>query len=106
MICEQDKLVNTKPGEKNLLISMGASALLGPTGWLYAGDWKEAGISTAAWLAFVAIMPSFLLLPLLTVIVPASALVGLGYAWKYNRNGSRTPLLPKDSKSADKKKKK
>lgn len=81
-------------GEKSLLWSGGLS-LLGPLGWLYAGSFREAVPAILAFMAIGYILPSFMLMPLLWVALPASALVGLTYAWQYNRKGGRTPLVLK-----------
>jgi hypothetical protein len=90
-------------GQKSLLWSGGLS-LLGPLGWLYAGSFREAIPALLLFAAIGYLVPSFLLMPLMWVAIPASALVGLTYAWQYNRKGGRTPLLLKskrDKKSDD-----
>ena len=83
--------------KKSLLLSAGLS-FFGPLGWLYAGSFKEA-LPAAAVAALVwAIVPTFLLMPVLWLVMPASAIVGLVYAWQYNRNGQRTTLFLEDKK--------
>ena len=34
--------------------------------------------------------------------MPVSGLAGLAYAWRYNQNGERTPILPKSDKETKK----
>ena len=90
-------------GDKSLLASAGLS-LFGPVGWLYAGSFREAIPATLAYIAIGSILPSFLLAPFMLVGSAASALVGLTYAWQFNRKKRRTPLLL-SAKSAKKDKK-
>jgi hypothetical protein len=87
-------------GEKSLIASAGLS-LLGPIGWLYAGSLKEAVPATIAQLLIAAIVPSFLLMPVLLVALPLSALAGLVYAWQYNKKGERTTIFLGDGKSTE-----
>lgn len=81
-------------GDKSLLLSAGLG-LLGPIGWLYAGSFKEAIPGTILQFLVAALIPSFLLMPVLLVALPLSSLAGLLYAWGYNRNGQRGPLFLK-----------
>jgi len=83
-------------GDKSLLLSA-ALSLLGPIGWLYAGSFKEAIPGTLAQFLIAALVPSFLLMPVLLVALPLSSIAGLLYAWSYNRNGHRAPLFLKGS---------
>ena len=87
-------------GEKSWIKSGVASMLLGPLGWLYAGSWREAVPASALWLlvATVAskILPTFLLMPVLMVVLPLSGIAGVVYALQYNRKGSRQRLFDKD----------
>ena len=85
---------------KSLLLSAGLS-FLGPLGWLYAGSLREALPAAAIAVLVAAIVPTFLLMPLLWIALPASAMVGLVYAWQYNRHGQRTPLFLDDKKGKD-----
>jgi len=82
---------------KSLLLSAGLS-FLGPLGWLYAGSLKEAIPAAAIALLVAAIVPTFLLMPVLWLVMPLSALTGLVYAWQYNRHGHRTPIFLDDKK--------
>jgi hypothetical protein len=94
-----------KKGEKSWVASGVASLALGPVGWLYAGSWREAVPATAAWLALAAlasrILPVFLMLPVLMVVLPLSAIAGVVYALQYNRSGSRQRLF-NDEKDPEK----
>jgi hypothetical protein len=77
---------------KSLAVSAGLS-FLGPLGWLYAGSLREAAVGTAIAFLVWKLIPAFLLMPILWLVMPLSAVVGLVYAWQYNRNGERTPLF-------------
>ena len=92
-------LTSPPDGEKrkSLLLSTGLS-FLGPLGWLYAGSLREAIPATLLALVVAKIIPSFLLMPILWLAMPLSALAGLVYAWQYNRHGHRTPLFLDDKK--------
>lgn len=82
---------------KSLLLSAGLS-FFGPLGWLYAGSLREALPASAIALIVAAIVPTFLLMPILWLVMPLSALTGLVYAWQYNRQGHRTPIFLDDKK--------
>lgn len=93
--------------EKSLLISGGASFLLGPVGWLYAGSLREAIPGSLLYVAAAAILrhiPGFILMPVIAIALPISGLIGAGYAWQYNRKGRRTRLLTDPDKRKSKKK--
>jgi hypothetical protein len=85
---------------KSLLLSAGLS-FFGPLGWLYAGSLKEAIPAAAIALLVASIVPTFLLMPVLWLVMPLSALTGLVYAWQYNRHGHRTPIFLDDKKDKD-----
>jgi hypothetical protein len=89
-----------KKGEKSWIKSGVASLVLGPVGWLYAGSLREAVPATAGWLALAALasklLPVFLLMPVLMVVLPLSAIAGVVYALQYNRSGSRQRLFDRD----------
>jgi hypothetical protein len=92
-----------KKGEKSWAISGVASLALGPVGWLYAGSWREAVPATAAWVMLTALassfLPVFLMLPVLMVVLPLSAIGGVVYALQYNRSGTRQRLFDSEKKS-------
>lgn len=92
-------------GDKSWIKSGVASLALGPIGWLYAGSMREAVPATVAWVALAAIasklLPVFLMLPVLMVVLPLSAIAGVVYALQYNRAGSRQRLFT-DDKAKDK----
>jgi hypothetical protein len=87
-------------GEKSWIKSGVASLALGPVGWLYAGSLREAVPATVGWIALAAlaskILPVFLLMPVLMVVLPLSAIAGVVYALQYNRSGSRQRLFDRD----------
>ncbi|HTR54365.1 MAG TPA: hypothetical protein VMJ10_26915 [Kofleriaceae bacterium] len=87
-------------GQKSWIVSSVASLVLGPVGWLYAGSLREAIPATAGWLVLATIaskiLPTFLLMPVLLVVMPLSAIAGLVYALQYNRHGGRQRLFDKD----------
>jgi len=87
-------------GEKSWIKSGVASMLLGPLGWLYAGSWREAVPASALWILAGTlaskILPTFLLMPVLMVVLPLSGIAGVVYALQYNRKGSRQRLFDKE----------
>jgi hypothetical protein len=89
-----------KKGDKSWIVSGVASLALGPAGWLYAGSWREAAPAAAGWLVLAAIaskiLPVFLMLPVLMVVAPLSAIAGVVYALQYNRTGERQRLFDGD----------
>ncbi len=97
-------------GEKSWIKSGVASLALGPVGWLYAGSLREAVPATVAWIALAAlaskILPVFLLMPVLMVVLPLSAIAGVVYALQYNRSGSRQRLFDRDESRGKSKRKK
>ncbi len=90
-------------GEKNIWISGGASLFLGPLGWLYAGSWREAIPASLGYLAIAAVIPNMLLAPIAGIALPVSGIIGLVYAWQYNRKGKRLPLFLKDRRKPKRK---
>jgi hypothetical protein len=84
-------------GQKSWVVSSVASLVLGPIGWLYAGSWREAVPASAGWLLLATlaskILPTMLLMPVLLVALPLSAIGGLVYALQYNRHGGRQRLF-------------
>jgi hypothetical protein len=79
---------------KSLIASGLLSFFFGPLGWLYAAPLKEAGLAILGYIILCAILPHFLLAPLLGIANPLSAAVGVAYAWRHNQKGERTSLLP------------
>ena len=97
-----------KGGEKSWVKSGLASMILGPIGWLYAGSFREAIPAAAAWVAVAALLsklPTILLMPVLFVAMPLSAIAGVVYAVQYNRKGSRQRLFKDKKQLGDKVKK-
>ncbi len=95
-----------RKGDKSWIKSGVASLALGPIGWLYAGSLREAVPATVGWIALAAlaskILPVVLLMPVLMVVLPLSAIAGVVYALQYNRNGSRQRLFDRDDKAKPK----
>jgi hypothetical protein len=95
-----------RKGDKSWIKSGVASLALGPIGWLYAGSLREAVPATVGWIALAAlaskILPVFLMMPVLMVVLPLSAIAGVVYALQYNRNGSRQRLFDRDDKAKQK----
>jgi hypothetical protein len=95
-----------RKGDKSWIKSGVASLALGPIGWLYAGSLREAVPATVGWIALAAlaskILPVVLLMPVLMVVLPLSAIAGVVYALQYNRNGSRQRLFDRDDKAKQK----
>ncbi len=83
-------------GKKSMLISGGLSLFFGPLGWLYAGAWKESIPAALIYILAWKILPSFLIAPVFGLVALLSAFAGLAYAFKFNKTGERTALLPKD----------
>lgn len=99
----QSSLEEQKKGKKSLLLSAGVS-LLGPLGWLYAAPFRESIPAIAALMLLWTIFPSFLLTPILFLVLPLSSVAGLVYAWQYNRYGKRTPIFLSDGDEEQKNK--
>ena len=87
-----------RPGDKNLVVA-GVLGLLGPWGWFYSAPLREAGTATAAFLLAYWLIPHIILYPLMSLMLPVSAMVGVLYAWKHNRQGSPSSLFIDDSES-------
>ncbi len=95
-------LMRAGEGERSLIASGALSFFLGPFGWLYAAPLAEAVPAIIVYMLLCTLMPHLLLLPLLGLLHPLSALVGTAYAWRYNQKGERTPLLPAAPDKTDK----
>ena len=85
---------------KSLLASAGLS-LFGPIGWLYAGSFKETIPAVALYVAIAAVIPTFLLTPLLPVVMPLSAVAGLVYGWAVQPKWSSHADLPRWQEEAE-----
>lgn len=72
----------------------------GPVGLLYAAPLLTAGIASALYvgvvlaLLFVPLIGTAALFYLVPLVHLACAALGPAYAWRYNRVGARSPLLP------------
>ena len=78
--------------EKNVAVG-GFLGLFGPLGWFYAAPHREAGLAAAVFFVAASILPRIVFIPLLTLLLPVSVLIGVLYAWQYNRSGQRTGLF-------------
>jgi len=78
---------------KSVLASGALSLVFGPLGWLYAAPLKEAAPAIAVYLFLGWLLPHFVLLYLLGIVSPISAIAGVLYAWSFNQEGRRAPLL-------------
>ena len=88
------KLV-TKP-RKKILISGLLSFFFGPLGWLYAAPWKVALPAAGVYVLLCGILPQFILVYLIGIIAPISAIGGVLYAIGFNMAGKRTPIFGKE----------
>jgi hypothetical protein len=89
--------------EKSVVASGVLSAVLGPLGWLYAAPLREAVPGVAIYVGLCALLPHFLLIPLLGIAAPVSGIAGVYYAWRHNQTGERTGLF--SDKASEKTKK-
>lgn len=91
-----------KKGQKSWLKSGVASLALGPIGWLYAGSLREAVPASVGWILLMTIatkiLPSVLLMPLMLIALPLSAIAGVVYALTFNKHGGRQRLFGDEKK--------
>ena len=88
-------------GEHKSLIASGVlSFFFGPFGWLYAAPLKAASIAALVYFVMLAVLPHFLLAPIMGLLHAASAAVGVAYAYRHHQKGERAPLLPSSSTRA------
>lgn len=89
-----------KRPQRDLRVAALLGLLGGPIGLLYSAPWLTAGIASAL---YVGVVLALLFVPLigtaaLFYLVPlahlACAALGPAYAWRFNRVGARSPLLP------------
>lgn len=80
---------------KSMLASGLLSFFFGPLGWLYAAPLKEAIPAIIVYAAIAWILPNFLMY-MLGMVNIACAVAGVLYAWSYNHEGRRAPLVLKD----------
>lgn len=92
---------------KDLRIAGGLGLLGGPFGLFYAAPMLTAGIFSVL---YVAVVVTLFFVPLLGTavlfyVVPpvhlVSAAVSAAYAWRYNRSGARSALIPGDAEKDD-----
>lgn len=93
-------LAKPKDGEKSIALG-GLLGLLGPWGLAYSAPWTTVILASAAYLVALNIPIVRSIVAMFAVVIHvACALAGLAYAWRYNQNGKRTPLLPPEQKTA------
>ena len=78
--------------EKSIVASAALGFFLGRIGWLYAAPLKDALPAVVVTLLAMMILPHVLLLPLLGIAAPLSALAAAFYAWQHNSAGHRVSL--------------
>jgi hypothetical protein len=93
-----------RKGAKSWWKSGLASLALGPLGWLYAGSFRESIPASVVWLAAASLLskialPAFLLMPILLISLPLSAIAGIMYAVRFNKTGKRQRLFDNDRKA-------
>jgi hypothetical protein len=85
-----------KSARKSVIASGLLSFFFGPLGWLYAAPWPVAIGASGAYVLACAILPTFMIVWLLGITAPISALAGVFYAIGFNMAGARTPLFGKE----------
>jgi hypothetical protein len=84
------------PTRKSVPLSGALSLVFGPIGWIYAAPLKEAAPVIAAYLLLVFILPKLLFFYVFLLLHLVAGAAGVLYAWSYNREGRRLPLILKD----------
>jgi len=88
--------------KKSILLSGGLSFFFGPLGWLYAAPWKVALPGAAIYLLLASLLPTFMLVYLLGIFAPVSAIGGVLYALGFNMAGKRVPIFGKEQEPSPK----
>lgn len=86
-------LATQQQGDKNLVVAGFLGLFGGPLGLFYAAPLKEAGLATLMFLMAWKLLPMILFVPLMSLVLPVSAVLGWMYAWRYNRTGRRSSLI-------------
>jgi hypothetical protein len=90
----------SKGPRRDLRVAAGLGLLGGPFGLLYAAPLLTAGVASALYLAvvlvllFVPLIGTAFLFYLVPLVHLACAALGPAYAWRFNRVGARSALLP------------
>ena len=77
---------------------------LPPVGLVYAAPWPAAIAGSVLYAVLFALAMIFPFIGIPYVLIPmhlVGGLAGAAYAWRYNRAGKRTPLLPKKTDDKD-----
>jgi hypothetical protein len=90
------KLTKAKP-RRSILASGLLSFFFGPLGWLYAAPWKVAVPAAAVYVLLVTILPQFMMVYIVGLVAPISAIGGVLYAIGFNMAGKRTPIFGKEA---------
>ena len=75
--------------------------VLPPVGLAYSAPWPAAVAGSAIYVTLAALAMIFPVLGIPYVLIPmhlVGGVAGAAYAWRFNRAGKRTPLLPKGEK--------
>jgi len=78
---------------KSVLASGLLSFFFGPIGWFYAAPLKNAAIGGGAYLLCASVLPHFMLVYVVGLVAPISAIAGIIYAVGYNTTGERLPIF-------------
>ncbi len=80
------------PPRKSVLLSGALSFFLGPVGWLYSAPFGTAVPAALGYMILASLIPHSLLLALLSIGAPISAIAGAAFAWRFNQRGRRAEL--------------
>ena len=95
---KDDETKLAKAGKKKSVLASGLlSFFFGPIGWLYAAPWKVAVPAAAVYLLLAYILPQFILVYIVGILAPVSAIGGVLYAIGFNLAGKRTPIFGKEA---------
>lgn len=95
-----ERRTKAKRPQRDLRVAALLGLLGGPFGLLYSAPWLTAGIASALYLGvvlallFIPLIGTAALFYLVPLVHLACAALGPAYAWRFNRVGARSPLLP------------
>lgn len=99
-ISDEPAAARGKRPKRDLRVAAGLGLLGGPLGLFYAAPLITAGIASAIYVAavlllmFVPLIGTAALFYIVPLVHLACAALGPAYAWRFNRVGARTALLP------------